>query len=95
MSVALKNTVRATMLTLLVAGLSGCGAENPMGPAALAVSPKLETSVAVMPIDEPDAPVDGVAAPTLIPNPGGSATIGSKTLWSERPGRRVGRGRNH
>ncbi len=94
MSVALKNTVRITMLTLLVAGLSGCGTENPMGPAALAVSPTLETSAMVMPIDVPMPPDDGVQPPTLIANPGGSTTIGSKTLWSERPGRRVGRGRN-
>ncbi len=94
MSVALKNTVRVTMLTLLVAGLSGCGTENPMGPAALAVSPPLETSVAVMPIEELPAPDDGVLPPTLISNPGGSTAIGSKSLWSERPGRRVGRGRD-
>ncbi len=94
MSVALKNTVRLALFTLLVAGLSGCGTENPMGPAALAVSPTIETSSAIAPIDELPAPGEGAETPTLIENPGGSTTIGSKTLWNERPGRRVGKGRN-
>lgn len=93
MSAALKNTVRVTMLTLLVAGLSGCGAENPMGPTALSVSPALETSAAIMPVEELPTPGDATESATLIDNPGGSTT-GGKTLWSERPGRRVGRGRD-
>ena len=94
MSVALKNTVRVTMLTLLVAGLSGCGAENPMGPAALAVSPTLETSASMAPIEELPAPGEGVETPTVISDLGGGTTYGGKILWSDRPGRRLGHGRN-
>jgi len=93
MSVALKRCVRLSVLTLLVAGLSGCGAENPMGPSALAVSPTVETSVATTPIDELPPPGNGNETATLFDNPGGS-TISGKTAWSERPGRRLGRGRN-
>jgi len=95
MSVALKNTVRLSVLALVVAGFTGCGAENPMGPTASAVAPAFETSASVAPMDEvPMNPGSPDTTPTLIENPGGSTTIGSKTLWSERPGRRVGRGRN-
>ncbi len=94
MSVALKNTVRLSVLALAVAGFSGCGAENPMGPTAAAVAPAYEMSASVAPIDEVPAPGSPSVTPGLIENPGGSTTIGSKKLWSERPGRRVGRGRN-
>ncbi len=93
MSVALKNVARLSALTLLVAGLSGCGAESPTGPSLVTTS-TVETSVSVMPIEALPAPGEGVATPTLIENPGGSTLIGSKTLWSERPGRRVGKGRD-
>jgi hypothetical protein len=93
MSVALKNVARLSVLTLIVAGLSGCGTENPMGPSSLAIAPTVETSASVMPVEELPAPGDGNETITVIDNPGGSTTIGSKTLWSERPGRRVGKGR--
>ena len=94
MSVALKNTVRLSVLALVVAGFSGCGAENPMGPTASAVAPAFETSASVAPMDEVPTPGAPDTTPGLISNPGGSTSIGSKTLWSERPGRRVGRGRD-
>jgi len=94
MSVALKNSVRVSVLALVVAGFSGCGADNTMGPSASAVAPAFETSTAVMPVEEVPTPGDADETPTLIENPGGSTTIGSKTLWSDRPGRRVGRGRD-
>jgi len=93
MSVALKNCVRLSVLTLIVASLSGCGAENPMGPSALAVSPTVEMSSAMMPVEELPAPGEGTETITPIENPTGS-TISGKTLWSERPGRRLGYGRN-
>ena len=93
MSVALKNVVRLSVLTLLVAGLSGCGAENPMGPTALAVSPTLETSVATTPIDQLPTPGEGTETITVLEIPGGTTIVG-KTLWSDRPGRRLGHGRN-
>jgi len=92
MSVALKNVARLSVLTLVVAGLSGCGTENPMGPSALAVAPTVQTSAAMMPVEELPAPGDGAETPTLIENTGGS-TVSGKTLWSERPGRRLGKGR--
>jgi hypothetical protein len=93
MSVALKNCIRLSVLTLVVAGLSGCGAENPMGPSALAVSPTLETSAVMMPVEELPAPGDGNETITPLESPSGS-TISGKTLWTERPGRRLGHGRN-
>ena len=94
MSVSLKNTVRFSVLALAVAGFSGCGADNTMGPTASAVAPAFETSASVMPVEEMPSPSTPGETPTLIENPGGSTSTGSKTLWSERPGRRVGRGRD-
>jgi hypothetical protein len=93
MSVALKNCVRLSVLALVVAGLSGCGAENPMGPSALAVAPTLETSSAMMPVEELPGPGNGTETITPLESPTGS-TISGKTLWTERPGRRLGYGRN-
>ena len=94
MSVALKNVARLSVLTLVVAGLSGCGAENPMGPSSLAVAPTVETSAAMMPVEELPAPGDGAETVTVIDNISGGGTVSGKTVWSERPGRRLGKGRD-
>ena len=96
MSVALKNTVRVAVLSLFVAGLTGCGSTNPMGPEALAVSPTtMETSASVAPMEELPMPGEGNETITVIEPVGGGSTISGKVSWQDRPGRRVGRGRRN
>ena len=65
MSASLKNTLTVAALGLLVAGLSGCGTENPMSP-SLVVAPTVATTVAAMPIEQDPTPPGAVIA-TIIP----------------------------
>jgi len=54
---ALKTTSRFAVLGLLVAGLSGCGTQNPMGPNTtnMAATPAMSTEVFSSPIVEDPA----------------------------------------
>jgi len=95
MSASLKNVARLSVLALAVAGFTGCGSENPMGPTSLATTAPttMETQQSFAPVDEEVRPGDGVETPTVIPNTGGTSGSG-KTLWVDRPGRRHGWGRD-
>lgn len=90
MSVALKHTVRIAALGLLVAGLSGCGTENPVGP-SMVVAPTVETAAASMSIEaDPPAP-DGTVG-TVIPfqDRAGSVDRHNKKPKKDNPGQHRG-----
>ena len=76
---ALKTTSRFAVLGLLVAGLSGCGTQNPMGPSMTdtAATPALSTEVSSTPIvEDPTSTEPGtrIADPTDPPTKKKKAT---------------------
>lgn len=88
MSVALKHTVRVAALVVLVAGLSGCGSENPMSPSMVA-TPVTETAVAVMPIEQdPGMSEDTAIAPA--PTEDRAAQRQGKKPKKDNPGQHRG-----
>lgn len=88
MSVALKNTVRVAALGLLIAGLSGCGTQNPVGP-SMVVAPTVETATAMMPIEQDPLPPADVNA-TVIPFQDRAGSTDRKKPKKDNPGRHQG-----
>ena len=88
MSAALKNTVRVAALGLLVAGLSGCGTQNPVGP-SMVVAPTVETATAMMPIEQ-DPPPSADVNVTIIPFQDRAGNTDRKKAKKDNPGRHQG-----
>lgn len=91
---ALKTTSRFAVLGLLVAGLSGCGTQNPMAPTTTdtAATPAMSTSAAAAPMfEEP-----GTSDPTWVAAPAPDAPSapaprkGKKPKREDHPGRGAG-----
>jgi hypothetical protein len=90
---ALKTTSRFAVLGLLVAGLSGCGTQNPMAPTTTdtAATPAMSTQAASAPMfEDPGSSDPGVwvAETPDVPAP----RKAKKPKRSDHPGRGVGVG---
>jgi hypothetical protein len=90
---ALMTTSRFAVLGLLVAGLSGCGTQNPMSPVTsdMAATPALSTEASSAPLFEDPGSGEGGSwvsdpAPTTSPTP----RKGKKPKREDHPGRGVG-----